>query len=107
MAAPQQADPVADVAAWKESYSSEELLDVACPICGSRDSRDVAREFGIAVASCGRCGLVYTRTPLRDAQAHYAIARDAMLAKYEPIFSGERPHPRDRNYREHVAFLGG
>jgi 2-polyprenyl-3-methyl-5-hydroxy-6-metoxy-1,4-benzoquinol methylase len=105
MASAPQTGQAAEPAPWKESYRREELLEVACPICGSHEGRDVAREFGIAIASCGRCGLVYTRTPLRDAQAHYAVAPDAMLAKYEPIFAGTRPHPRDPNYREHVAFL--
>jgi SAM-dependent methyltransferase len=97
---------MAEPARWKPLYTSAELLDVACPACGCREYRDIAREGGIAVARCAICDLVYTRTPLPAAQAHYTVSKEEFQAKYGPIFRGERPHPRDRNYEEHLDLLG-
>jgi SAM-dependent methyltransferase len=91
--------------AWKRAYAPDELLDVVCPVCGAHSPRDIAEEFGIAIARCGSCDVVYTRTPLPDSQGHYGPSREIALAKYGPVFSGETPHPRDANYREHLEVL--
>lgn len=90
---------------WKDFYEEAELLVVDCPLCASDDARVVAREFGIALARCRVCGLTYTRTPRSDSQSHYGADRQAVMRKYEPVFAGNRPHPRDRNYDEHLAAL--
>jgi ubiquinone/menaquinone biosynthesis C-methylase UbiE len=92
-------------AEWKHGYAAAELLDVACPACGARRPRDLAEEFGIAIARCEACDLVYTRTPLPESQGHYGTSREAVVAKYSRIFRGEAPHPRDANYHEHLAQL--
>ncbi len=93
---------------WKVSYEAQELLDVPCVACGSRACRDVAREFGIALARCDHCGQVYTRTPLPDSQSHYVIpSTEAIEAKYDPILRGEAAHPRDDNYVEHLRTIEG
>jgi SAM-dependent methyltransferase len=91
---------------WKERYEQAELADVACPGCKERRPADIATEFGIAISRCQACGLVYTRTPLREPQAHYLVPKDAYLRKYGDIFSGKSPHPRDRNYDELLRLLG-
>jgi SAM-dependent methyltransferase len=85
---------------WKERYERSELLDVACPLCNGRRFRDVAVEFGIAVARCLDCGLTYTRTPRPQPQDHYTVAEDEFSEKYEPVFRGEAAHPRDPNYED-------
>lgn len=90
---------------WKRSYDEDELLVVVCPRCGSDDARPVAREFGIEIARCGACGLTYTRTPLPDPQGHYRTDREVFLRKYEDVFAGTQPHPRDPNYDEHLDLL--
>jgi 2-polyprenyl-3-methyl-5-hydroxy-6-metoxy-1,4-benzoquinol methylase len=90
---------------WKRSYSRHELLTVNCPRCQSDDGRRVAREFGIVIARCDRCGLTYTQTPLTDSQGHYHTDREHILRKYGHIFNGAAPHPRDRNYDEHLGVL--
>ncbi|MEA2154671.1 MAG: hypothetical protein QOE11_811 [Solirubrobacteraceae bacterium] len=90
---------------WKRCYEPDELLVVSCPRCGSGDARRVASEFGITIARCRGCGLTYTRTPLPDSQAHYRTDRDVFVRKYEGVFAGTEPHPRDANYAEHLGLL--
>jgi SAM-dependent methyltransferase len=90
---------------WKRSYDEDELLVVRCPRCASDDAHPVAREFGITIARCGACGLTYNRTPLPDSQGHYRTDREHFLRKYERVFAGAEPHPRDRNYDEHLEVL--
>jgi glycosyltransferase involved in cell wall biosynthesis/2-polyprenyl-3-methyl-5-hydroxy-6-metoxy-1,4-benzoquinol methylase len=92
--------------AWKTGYARDELEDVACPGCGERRPHDLAEEFGIVVARCRACDLVYTRTPLPASQAHYSsVSREAMLTKYAAVFSGESAHGRDPTYEEHLDLL--
>jgi SAM-dependent methyltransferase len=90
---------------WKDQYEQSELLEVDCPLCGARRHRDIAVEFGIAVARCGECALVYTRTPRPEPQEHYSVSRDEFLRKYERFFRGDAPHPRDRNYDDVLSAL--
>jgi 2-polyprenyl-3-methyl-5-hydroxy-6-metoxy-1,4-benzoquinol methylase len=92
-------------AAWKRSYAGDELLHVACPVCGSGAGRDIAHEFGIVIALCRSCGVVFTRTPLPDSQRHYAVARSVVEQKYGRILSREAEHPRTANFHEHLALL--
>lgn len=92
---------------WKRFYDEADLLVVACPLCAADDARVVVQEFGIAIARCRVCGLTYTRIPRSDAQSHYSPDRRAVLGKYERVVAGARPHPRDRNYDEHLATLEG
>jgi len=90
---------------WKESYGRDELLAVACPICGADRPKDLAEEFGLTIARCLRCGVVYTRTRLIHPQAHYDTTAKNASKKYDAIFKGERKHPRDENYDEHLRLL--
>lgn len=90
---------------WKRSYDEDELLIVSCPRCGAHDARPVAHEFGITIARCGACELTYTRTPLPDSQDHYKVHRELVERKYERVFAGTAPHPRDDNYAEHLDVL--
>jgi 2-polyprenyl-3-methyl-5-hydroxy-6-metoxy-1,4-benzoquinol methylase len=90
---------------WKVFYEGAELLDVACPLCTARLAIDIANEFGIAISRCDSCGVVYTRTPLRDSRAHYTVSRAEFLSKYEAVFHGTANHPRDTNYDEILEVL--
>jgi SAM-dependent methyltransferase len=90
---------------WKSWYQPDELSEVACPGCSSTSFKDIATEFGIAISRCRNCQLVYTRTPLPHSQSHYLVSKEEFLAKYGPVFRGEAPHPRDRNYDEQLRLL--
>jgi SAM-dependent methyltransferase len=90
---------------WKTGYDAEELVDVGCPGCGLRRPHDLATEFGLVIARCGQCGLVYTRKRLPDAQGHYHGSVEDGLAKYRDVFDGVAPHGRDVNYEEHLDLL--
>ena len=91
--------------AWKTTYRPDELVDVTCPGCEQRRPRDLASEFGLVIARCGSCGLVYTRTTLRDPQGHYRGSVEDGLVKYRTVFEGMSPHGRDPNYEEHLDLL--
>ena len=99
--------PTDPSATWKRSYGGGELLQVACPLCGCGAGSDIAHEFGIVIARCRACGVVFTRTPLPDSQRHYAVARSVIEEKYARILSREADHPRTANYHEHLALLEG
>jgi SAM-dependent methyltransferase len=90
---------------WKTKYEADELVDVACPGCARRQPLDLASEFGLVIAQCGNCGLVYTRTRLADPQGHYHGSVEEGLAKYRDVFEGTSPHGRDANYEEHLDLL--
>lgn len=94
-----------EVRGWKRSYDPHETLTVSCPRCASDDAHPVAREFGITIARCRDCGLTYTLTPLPDSQDHYGVDRELFECKYSGILEGRLPHPRDRNYDEHLDAL--
>jgi 2-polyprenyl-3-methyl-5-hydroxy-6-metoxy-1,4-benzoquinol methylase len=99
--------PAEPRATWKRSYGADELLRVACPVCGCGAGSDIAHEFGIAIARCRACGVVFTRTPLPGSQRHYGVARSVVEEKYGRILSREADHPRTANYHEHLALLEG
>ena len=90
---------------WKTQYDRSELTLVPCPFCGSTRSDDVAVEFGITIACCRACHLVFTLTPLPHSQGHYGASEEGVRAKYGRIFEGEAAHPRTSNYHEHLATL--
>jgi SAM-dependent methyltransferase len=48
---------------------------------------------------------VYTRTPRPQAQDHYAASESEFSKKYEAVFRGTAPHPRDSNYNEALIAL--
>jgi SAM-dependent methyltransferase len=91
--------------AWQQRYAASELLAVPCPFCAGEQATDVAEEFGIAIARCDDCGLTYTRTPRPGSQDHYRVSREEVMAKYRVYLDGDRPHPRERNYAEHLDTL--
>jgi 2-polyprenyl-3-methyl-5-hydroxy-6-metoxy-1,4-benzoquinol methylase len=96
---------VKDGRGWKTYYRPDELTETACPVCEARKPKDIAHEFGITIARCMRCDVVYTRTPLRDSQSHYRTSIPQVLEKYGAVFRGEQPHPRDRNYDDQLLLL--
>jgi 2-polyprenyl-3-methyl-5-hydroxy-6-metoxy-1,4-benzoquinol methylase len=94
-----------ETSVWQERYAAGELLVVPCPFCGSDDAQEIASEFGISIARCAACALIFTRTPRPGSQDHYRLGREEVLAKYAVYVEERRPHPRERNYAEHLATL--
>ena len=74
-------------------------------MCGSSESHDIAMEYDIAIARCRVCRLIFTRTPVRDSQSHYAVSRATIETKYGRILGGAELHPRTPNYTEHLYLL--
>jgi 2-polyprenyl-3-methyl-5-hydroxy-6-metoxy-1,4-benzoquinol methylase len=86
-------------------YPAEQLRYVACPGCGTRESVELADEFGLGVRRCEHCDLIYVSPRLHEPQQHYHGSREAILAKYGAIMRGEKGHNRDPNYRQELAVL--
>jgi SAM-dependent methyltransferase len=90
---------------WKTRYDVGELVTIRCPACGEDRPRDLATEFGLVIARCRNCGIVYTRTRLPEPQRHYHGSVEAGYAKYREVFEGLSPHGRDPSYDEHLDLL--
>jgi SAM-dependent methyltransferase len=90
---------------WREHHSSEDVVDVNCPLCGAHDRRVIAREWGLGIVQCAVCALVYVSPRLRHSEDNYRTDAAAKRQKYGRILAGEVPHPRDGNYEEHWRTL--
>lgn len=90
---------------WKMHHDAAEVERVPCPSCGVDQPSHIADEWGLSVVSCGRCGLMYVSPRLRAPEKNYWVGEDAKRQKYGAVLRGEGTHPRDRNYREHLAML--
>jgi SAM-dependent methyltransferase len=90
---------------WKERHDAAEVEYVACPGCDSDRPRRVAGEWGLSIVRCGVCGLIYVSPRLRAPERNYWAGEDAKRQKYYSILRGEQPHPRDRNYLEHLSTI--
>jgi SAM-dependent methyltransferase len=90
---------------WKVHHESSETEEVPCPGCGADVPSAIAHEWGLSVVSCGVCGLIYVSPRLREPEKNYWVGSEVKREKYGAILRGETPHPRDRNYREHLDVL--
>ena len=76
---------VADGPEWKRYYQPDELVEIGCPLCAAKQPKDIAGEFGITIARCMRCGLVYTRTPLPESQSKNTVPCSAGSSRIRAI----------------------
>ena len=69
-----------------------------CPLCGANDFLVLDTERGLAVGKCRKCDLIYTNPRAKNAQENYFGDATAFYNEARLIFSGKKPHHRDRNY---------
>jgi SAM-dependent methyltransferase len=90
----------------KDEYSSDEVVLVPCPLCGSDEATMLATEHGsIGIKRCASCGLIYTSPRLREPEAVYRGDHEKYLAEARLIFSGDASHHRDPNYVEELELI--
>lgn len=90
----------------QSTYGLDDVVDVACPLCGADDGATLATEFGaIGVRRCAGCGLIYTSPRLREPEKVYWGDYDRYVAEARLIFTGEAAHHRDPNYDEELELI--
>jgi 2-polyprenyl-3-methyl-5-hydroxy-6-metoxy-1,4-benzoquinol methylase len=90
----------------KEIYTQDEVIDVACPCCGSTEGPTIAVENGsIGIKRCAKCELIYTSPQIHEPAAVYWGDHDTYLAEARLIYAGTAPHHRDPNYIEELKLL--
>lgn len=99
------ADTDGSASVWKARHEGAEIEQVPCPLCGADCPAPIAEEWGLTIVRCGGCAAIYVSPRLRAPEKNYWVSEDAKRAKYGAILRGAAPHPRDRNYREHLSVL--
>jgi 2-polyprenyl-3-methyl-5-hydroxy-6-metoxy-1,4-benzoquinol methylase len=90
----------------KQAYSRGEVVEVACPLCGSREGAELSVERQvIGIKRCSACSLIYTSPRLRDPEHIYWGEREKYLTEARLIFRGKASHHRDPNYLEELELL--
>lgn len=90
----------------KDVYSDDEVIVVACPLCGSPERSLVCREHGALVVSrCRECSLLYTSSRIKaPEQIYWGNAAD-YYTEARLVFEGKAPHHRDPNYLEELRLI--
>jgi SAM-dependent methyltransferase len=90
----------------KYEYSEAEVVEMPCPLCGSRDGKLLFTEYtSIGIRRCGECSLIYTSPRVAEPEKVYWGDFDAYVAEARLIFSGQAAHHRDPNYIEELELL--
>lgn len=90
----------------KDEYTSDEVVVVECPMCGSSERSVVYREHGsLAVSQCEACSLLYTSPRVRSPEAVYWGDSDTYFAEARLVFEGKAAHHRDPNYLEELELI--
>lgn len=83
----------------KDYYSESEVVTWNCPLCESRQSRKIYSERGnLGIAECLACGLIYTNPRAIESETNYFGDAAVFFEEARLIFSGQKPHHRDKNY---------
>lgn len=83
----------------KDVYTEADIESTFCLLCGSTESKLVCNERGaLAVVECNECHLIYTNPRPNDAEENYFGDASVFYEEGRLIFSGKKPHHRDRNY---------
>lgn len=90
----------------QRQYTKEEVESVACPFCGSTDCQVIAIERSVlGIVRCKACGLIYVNPRLKSPEKIYWGDGSGYYEEARLIFSGIRPHHRDRNYLEDLRLI--
>jgi SAM-dependent methyltransferase len=90
----------------KNEYTRDEVVDVACPLCGSDARTPIYREHGaLVVSECLSCGLMYTSARITSPEQVYWGDGDKYLEEARLVFQGKAAHHRDPNYLEELELI--
>lgn len=90
----------------KDHYSSRDVLEVPCPLCGATTGCTLAIEHtSLGIKRCAGCSLIYTSPRVKEPEKAYWGDYEDYLAEAWLIFSGASAHHRDPNYIEELALV--
>jgi len=90
----------------KDEYSTDEVVTVRCPLCGSTGAVRLYREHrSLEIKKCSGCSLIYTSPRVKEPEQTYHGQYERYLTEAKLIFSGRATHHRDPNYREELELL--
>jgi len=90
----------------KEHYSTAEVVEVACPLCGESAGSTLFTEYGsVGIRRCARCSLIFTSPRVREPEKAYWGDHDKYLSEARLIFAGRATHHRDPNYVEELTLI--
>ena len=90
----------------KAVYSEDEVIAVACPLCGAHEGDRVFTEHGaIGIQRCRECSLIFTSPRIRQPEAVYWGDYESYLAEARLILAGRASHHRDSNYTEELELI--
>jgi SAM-dependent methyltransferase len=90
----------------KEVYLPEDVVEVACPLCGGDDKIKLYTEYtSIVISKCRSCSLIYTSTRFKTPELIYWGSMDTYYAEARLVFEKNAPTHRDPNYREEIRLI--
>jgi 2-polyprenyl-3-methyl-5-hydroxy-6-metoxy-1,4-benzoquinol methylase len=90
----------------KDEYAADEVVGVACPLCGGHERALVYREHGsLEISRCSACSLMYTSTRVKSPEHVYWGDAAKYLEEARLVFQGKAAHHRDPNYLEELAMI--
>jgi 2-polyprenyl-3-methyl-5-hydroxy-6-metoxy-1,4-benzoquinol methylase len=88
------------------NYSMDDVVIVACPLCGSENRDLLCTEFGVlGVVRCRGCSLIYISPRLKNPEHVYWGDEQGYLNEIELILDGRNTHHRDPNYLEELELI--
>ena len=87
----------------KKNYSTEDVENCKCPLCGKNDSNFIYSERGsLKIVKCKSCDLIYVNPRVKQAEKNYWGNEEIYFEEAKFIFSGKKKHHRDRNYEYEI-----
>ena len=90
----------------KDVYAPDEVVAVACPLCGGDDKTPIYSEHGaVGIVRCRSCALIYTSPRVLSPERVYWGNADRYYEEARLIFEDRAPHHRDPNYLEELKLI--
>ena len=90
----------------KEVYVNEDVIFVACPLCGGKRYIRIYKERGVlGIVRCRDCNLIYVNPRLKDPQEIYWGDEKIYFEEARLIFEGKARHHRDPNYNDDLKLI--
>jgi 2-polyprenyl-3-methyl-5-hydroxy-6-metoxy-1,4-benzoquinol methylase len=87
-------------------YQPHEVESCSCPLCGALEADLVYTErLSLKIVKCRNCDLIYVNPRVKDAETNYWGDKAIYMSEARLIFTGQKPHHRDPNYRDELRWI--